>query len=145
MKFIMFTKHLEGLEIPDIITALQSVGVSGADLCVRPGYPVNPENATEALPAAAKQFAAAGLSIPLVTTPVIFLIRGRKRRAVSTPLQVKQVSKISNWDTGTGTQRMAATGHRSILSVNNWTGLRNSLHNTDLGHASITILEPPWG
>ena len=64
MQFIMFTKHLEGLEIPDIITALQSVGVSGADLCVRPGYPVNPENATEALPAAAKQFADAGLSIP---------------------------------------------------------------------------------
>ena len=73
MKFIMFTKHLEGLEIPEIITALQSVGVSGADLCVRPGYPVNPENATEALPAAAKQFADAGLSIPLVTTPGDFL------------------------------------------------------------------------
>jgi sugar phosphate isomerase/epimerase len=78
MKFIMFTKHLEGLEIPDIITALQSVGVSGADLCVRPGYPVNPENATEALPAAAKQFAAAGLSIPLVTTPGDFLDPGQE-------------------------------------------------------------------
>ena len=69
----MFTKHLEGLEIPEIITALQSVGVSGADLCVRPGYPVNPENATEALPAAAKQLADAGLSIPLITTPGDFL------------------------------------------------------------------------
>ena len=78
MKFIMFTKHLEGLEIPDIITALQSVGVNGADLCVRPGYPVNPENATEALPAAAKQFAAAGLSIPLVTTPGDFLDPGQE-------------------------------------------------------------------
>ena len=73
MKFIMFTKHLEGLEIPEIITALQSVGVSGADLCVRPSYPVNPENATDALPAAAKEFADAGLSIPLVTTPGDFL------------------------------------------------------------------------
>lgn len=69
----MFTKHLEGLGIPEIINALQSVGVEGADLCVRPGYPVNPENATTELPAAAKQFAEAGLSVPLVTTPGDFL------------------------------------------------------------------------
>jgi sugar phosphate isomerase/epimerase len=65
----MFTKHLEGLDVPQIIDALKSVGVQGADLCVRPGYPVNPENATTALPAAAKAFAQAGLVIPLVTTP----------------------------------------------------------------------------
>ncbi len=69
MQLIMFTKHLEGLDLPALIEALQRVGVDGADLCVRPGYPVNPENMATALPAAAKQFAAAGLSIPLVTTP----------------------------------------------------------------------------
>ena len=97
MKFIMFTKHLEGLEIPDIITALQSAGVSGADLCVRPGYPVNPENATEALPAAAKQFR------PLQVYPshllqhrAISLIRPRKRHGAFTLPPVKPVSKISN-------------------------------------------------
>ena len=32
MKYIMFTKHLEGLDIPGIIKALQSDGVDGADL-----------------------------------------------------------------------------------------------------------------
>ena len=73
MNFIMFTKHLQGLEVPEIISALQSVGVEGADLCVRPGYPVNPENADKELPAAAKLFAEADLSIPLVTTPGDFL------------------------------------------------------------------------
>ena len=73
MKFIMFTKHLQGLDLPDITKALHSVGVQGADLCVRPGYPVNPENAATALPTAAKQFAAEGLSIPLITTPGDFL------------------------------------------------------------------------
>jgi sugar phosphate isomerase/epimerase len=72
LQFIMFTKHLEGLDVPRIIDALQSVGVSGADLCVRPGYPVSPDNIETALPAAAKQFATAGLSIPLVTTPTSF-------------------------------------------------------------------------
>jgi len=73
MKFIMFTKHLKGLDIPGIIKALHSVGVEGADLCVRPGYPVNPENVEKELPTAARQFADEGLSIPLVTTPGDFL------------------------------------------------------------------------
>ena len=66
---VMFTKHLEDLDVPSIIAALQSVGVQGADLCVRDGYPVNPDNIATALPAAAKRFADAGLSIPLVTAP----------------------------------------------------------------------------
>ena len=42
MKYIMFTKHLQELDIPGIINALKSVGVAGADLCVRPGYPSQP-------------------------------------------------------------------------------------------------------
>ena len=69
LTYIMFTKHLEGLDVPGIIAALQSVGVQGADLCVRDGYPVNPDNIATVLPEAAKQFADAGLSIPLVTAP----------------------------------------------------------------------------
>lgn len=69
MQFVMFTKHLEGLDLPQIIEGLKSAGMSGADLCVRPGYPVNPENVKTALPEAAKQFADEGLSIPMVTTP----------------------------------------------------------------------------
>ena len=73
MKYIMFTKHLEGLDIDQVIQTLLSVGVEGADLCVRSGYPVNPDNVTMALPAAAQSFADHNLSIPLVTTPGDFL------------------------------------------------------------------------
>lgn len=69
MKYIMFTKHLEGLDLQGIIDGLKFAGVQGADLCVRPGYPVNPENAATALPEAAKRFADEGLEIPLVTSP----------------------------------------------------------------------------
>ena len=72
MKFIMFTKHLEALDLPGIMSALKSVGVEGADLCVRPGYPVNPLNTETALPEAVRQFADEGLSVPLVTTPSEF-------------------------------------------------------------------------
>ena len=65
----MFTKHLEGYDLGQIIESLKSGGVQGADLCVRPDYPVNPENAKTELPAAAKRFADEGLCIPLITTP----------------------------------------------------------------------------
>ena len=67
--FIMFTKHLEGKDIGGLIEALKFVGVEGADLCVRPNYPVTPENAPKELPKAARAFAQAGLNVPLVTTP----------------------------------------------------------------------------
>jgi sugar phosphate isomerase/epimerase len=69
MKFIIFTKHLEGRDIPGLIADIRFAGAEGADLCVRPGYPVNPENAPTALPAAMKEFRAEGLDIPLITTP----------------------------------------------------------------------------
>ena len=69
MKKIMFTKHLEGLDVKGIIAGLKAANVEGADLCVRPGYPVNPENISKALPEAAKAFADEGLVIPLVTAP----------------------------------------------------------------------------
>ena len=65
----MFTKHLEGWDLPQIMEGLKHAGVQGADLCTRPGYPVNPENAPTNLPRAARAFAEEGLSIPLITTP----------------------------------------------------------------------------
>jgi sugar phosphate isomerase/epimerase len=74
--WIMFTKHLEGWDLCQIIAGLKSAGVEGADLCVRPGYPVNPENAKTDLPAAAKRFADEGLCIPLITTPGDFTDAG---------------------------------------------------------------------
>ena len=67
--YIVFTKHLKELSVERLIEAMKAVGADGADLCVRPGYPVNPDNAAEALPRAAEAFQAAGLSIPMVTAP----------------------------------------------------------------------------
>ena len=69
MQFIMFTKHVQEYALPQLVGALKGAGMDGADLCVRPGYPVTPENAEKELPKAAKAFADEGMSIPLVTTP----------------------------------------------------------------------------
>lgn len=69
MQFIMFTKHLQDYDLPRLVKALKSIGLDGADLTVRPGYPVTPENCRKMLPEAVKAFAGEGLTVPLVTMP----------------------------------------------------------------------------
>lgn len=67
MKLIMFSKMLKELSVPQLIATAHDWNLDGIDLCVRPGYPVEPANATTALPQAVKDFRAEGLDIPMVT------------------------------------------------------------------------------
>jgi len=69
MRYVYFTKSLQSLDIPSVIAFLKDTGLDGADMAVRPGYPVTPENAAAELPKAAKAFKDAGLVIGLVSTP----------------------------------------------------------------------------
>jgi len=73
VKFVMFTKLLKDLDVAQLADAIQDLGFDGFDLAVRPGYPVNPENVATALPRAAKDWAARGLTIGLVTTNFDFV------------------------------------------------------------------------
>jgi len=67
MELVFFSKSLQDHNIDALIRRGHDLGVDGYDLCVRPGYAVNPENVAEALPSAAQKLTAEGLSIPLVT------------------------------------------------------------------------------
>ena len=67
MVLVMFSKMLKDRSIPQLCELAVQLGLQGYDLCVRPGYAVNPDNAAAQLPAAVKTFAAAGLSVPMVT------------------------------------------------------------------------------
>lgn len=69
MRYIYFTKTLQSLDLPGLITFLKGAGLDGADLAVRPGFPVHPDNALTELPKAMKMFQDAGLTIGLVTAP----------------------------------------------------------------------------
>lgn len=77
MNLIVFTKHLQGLGIEQLAERLKSIGAEGADLCVRPGHPVTPDNILQSLPAAVERFRSAGLSIPMITTPGEFTDPGK--------------------------------------------------------------------
>ena len=67
MKLVMFSKMLKDRDLQDMVEWAHDVGIDGYDLCVRPGYAVNPDNVATALPAAVKVFADADLAIPMVT------------------------------------------------------------------------------
>ncbi len=69
MRYVYFTKMLQALDLKGLIAFAKETGLDGFDLAVRPGYPITPDNALTALPAADKVFRDAGLTIGLVTAP----------------------------------------------------------------------------
>lgn len=69
MQLIMFTKMLKEKSIGELVELAHEWGLDGYDLCVRPEYPVTPDNARKELPKAVTRLRNAGLSVPLVTAP----------------------------------------------------------------------------
>ena len=67
MKLIVFSKMLQEKSVAELIDLAQRHGYDGYDLAVRPGHPVNPDNAAAALPQAQTQMEQAGLQIGMVT------------------------------------------------------------------------------
>jgi len=66
-EIIVFTKLLKNKSLADLIAIGQAYGLDGYDLCVRPGYLVNPDNILETLVPAVKSLSQAGLAVPMVT------------------------------------------------------------------------------
>ena len=67
MQYVYFTKALKDLDVKGVADFCKEVGVDGADLTVRRGYPVTPDNAATALPDAVKILKDAGLVLGLVS------------------------------------------------------------------------------
>jgi len=67
MKLILFSKAFKDRNIKELIELAHGYGLDGYDFCVRPEYPVNPDNVADKLPEAASLFAKDGLSIQMVT------------------------------------------------------------------------------
>jgi len=67
MEVIVFSKMLKDKSPDELAKLAAEFGFEGYDLCVRPGYPVNPDNAARALPELVRTMSRAGLAIPMVT------------------------------------------------------------------------------
>ena len=77
MKLVVFSKMLKEKSVAELVELAHDFGMEGYDLAVRPGYPVNPDNAGTALPEAAKVFVENGLSIPMITGNTDLLLPDR--------------------------------------------------------------------
>jgi hypothetical protein len=66
-EIIVFTKLFKNKSLPDLVAIGQSCRLDGYDLCLRPGYPINPDNVLETLVPAVETLSNAGLAVPMVT------------------------------------------------------------------------------
>jgi sugar phosphate isomerase/epimerase len=67
VQLIFFTKFLKGLSVEETGARANALGFDGLDVAIRAGYCVNPDNVTDALPAAMAVWREQNLSVPLVT------------------------------------------------------------------------------
>jgi sugar phosphate isomerase/epimerase len=67
VKYLYFTKSLQHLDLPGVIDFLKGAGLDGADMTVRPGFPITPANARTALLDAVNRFRDSGLTVGLTT------------------------------------------------------------------------------
>ena len=95
MQYVYFTKTLQELDVKAVAAFCKEVGVDGADLTVRPGYPVNPDNAGAALPEAVKILRDAGLILGLVSASTDLTDpEGKTARAVFDACAKAEVSAV---------------------------------------------------
>lgn len=73
-EIIVFSKMLKEKSISELVDIAHEYGFEGYDLCVRPEYPVNPDNVGDTLPAAVQAMQRAGLSIPMITGSLDLLL-----------------------------------------------------------------------
>jgi len=67
MELIVFSKMFRTRSLADLVTLAHDVGFEGYDLCVRPGYPINPDNVGSELAMTVQFLAREGLSVPMLT------------------------------------------------------------------------------
>jgi len=67
MSLILFSKMFRDRDLNGLIDLALAHELDGYDLCVRPGYLVNPDNASHMLPDVVENMKSEGLAVPMVT------------------------------------------------------------------------------
>lgn len=70
MRYLMFSKHLQELDVAAAGQAIKTLGFDGVELTVRAGGHVEPERVKEDLPRAVEALRAIGLAVPAIVTDI---------------------------------------------------------------------------
>jgi sugar phosphate isomerase/epimerase len=70
MRYIMFSKHLQDMDVPAAGRAIKELGFDGVELTVRPNGHVVPERVAEDLPRAVDALRDIGLDVPAIVTDI---------------------------------------------------------------------------
>ena len=70
MRYVMFSKHLQPLPIPEIGRIIKELGFSGVELTVRPGGHIQPDEVDTELPRAVEVFGELGLDLPAIVVEI---------------------------------------------------------------------------
>ena len=70
MRYLMFSKHLQPLPIPEIGRIIKELGFSGVELTVRPGGHIQPDEVDTELPRAVEVFGELGLDLPAIVVEI---------------------------------------------------------------------------
>lgn len=70
MRYVMFSKHLQPLPIPEIGQIIKELGFSGVELTVRPGGHIQPDEVDAELPRAVEVFGELGLDLPAIVVEI---------------------------------------------------------------------------
>lgn len=70
MRYIMFSKHLQSMDVPAAGRTIKELGFSGIELTVRAGGHILPERVAEDLPRATEDLEAIGLEVPAIVVEI---------------------------------------------------------------------------
>ena len=70
MRYLMFSKHLQELDVSAAGREIKKLGFDGVELTVRPGGHVEPDGVAEALPRAVAVLGEIGLDVPAIVTDI---------------------------------------------------------------------------
>jgi L-ribulose-5-phosphate 3-epimerase len=142
---ILFSKHLQKLNYPELAKALRQLGYEGVDLTVRPAGHVLPEKVGEDLPRAADAMRAEGLSIPMITTGLLSASDPAARPTLSTAARLRiPYFKLGYWRYKTpGVEgRMAEVRKdlNGLVELAKEYGIQAGFHN----HSGDYVGSPVW-
>lgn len=145
-KIFMFSKHLQFLDYEETAEAMKEAGLDGADLTVRPGGHVLPENATTDLPKAIEAFEKRGLKIGMITTS----INDAEDQYTEPILKIASEAGIKHYRMGyfsyideLGVEQSIAK-HRKQLEKLEEINQKYKIHGAYQNHAGTRIGGPVW-